>query len=121
MRFTKDHQWIVLKGDIATIGVTAYAARQLGDVVYVQTPEVGLTVRAGEPLSSVEGVRTTFNLAAPIDGVVSEAHADLSDTPEQVDLDPEGSAWFARLQVAEPAQVDALMDRDAYEAFLDSL
>ena len=86
MRFTKDHQWIKLAGEVATIGVTAYAARQLGDVVFVRTPEVGLAVKAGEPLSSVEGVRTTFQLPAPVDGVVSDAQADLADTPEQVDL-----------------------------------
>src|SRR5579872_6571521 len=121
MRFTKDHEWIKLEGDIATVGVTAYAAEQLGDVVFVETPEIGKAVKAGEPLAVVESVKAASDIYAPVDGVVVEAQTALSGRPEAVNEDPEGEAWFAKLKVSNPAQVEALMDRDAYEAFLDTL
>jgi glycine cleavage system H protein len=121
MRFTKDHEWIKLDGDIAAVGVTAYAAEQLGDVVFVEVPEVGKTVKAGDPLAVVESVKAASDIYAPIDGVVVEAQSALADRPEAVNEDPEGEAWFAKLKVSDPAQVEALMDRDAYEAFLDTL
>jgi glycine cleavage system H protein len=121
MRFTKDHEWIELTGDIATVGITAYAARQLGDVVFVEVPEVGKTVKAGDPLAVVESVKAASDIYAPIDGTVVDAHASLSDEPETVNEDPEGSGWFVKLKPADPAQIDALMDRTAYEAFLDTL
>lgn len=121
MRFTKDHEWIKLDGDTAAVGITAYAAQQLGDVVFVETPEVGKTVKAGDPLAVVESVKAASDVFSPIDGVVVEAQGALSDRPEAVNEDPEGEAWFAKLKVADPTQLDALMDRAAYEAFLDSL
>jgi glycine cleavage system H protein len=121
MRFTKDHEWIELTGDIATVGITAYAARQLGDVVFVEVPEIGKTVKAGDPLAVVESVKAASDIYAPIDGTVVDAHTGLSDEPETVNEDPEGSGWFVKLKPADPAQIDALMDRTAYEAFLDTL
>ena len=121
MRFTKDHEWIKLEGDIATVGVTAYAAQQLGDVVFVETPEVGKAVKTGEPLAVVESVKAASDIYAPVDGVVVEAQAALSDRPETVNEDPEGEAWFAKLKISDPAQVEALMDRAAYETYLGSL
>ncbi len=121
MRFTKDHEWIELKGAVATVGITAYAAQQLGDVVFVETPEVGKTVKAGDQLAVVESVKAASDIFAPIDGTVLETHAGLSDEPETVNQDPEGRGWFVRLTATNPAQIEALMDRPAYEAFLDSL
>ncbi|HUO23298.1 MAG TPA: glycine cleavage system protein GcvH [Caulobacteraceae bacterium] len=121
MRFTKDHEWIELDGDIATVGITAYAAEHLGDVVFVETPEIGKSVKAGDPLAVVESVKAASDVYSPVDGVVVEAQPGLSDHPEAVNQDPEGEAWFAKLKVADPAQVEALMDRDAYQAFLDTL
>ena len=121
MRFTQDHEWIELQGDIATIGVTAYAARKLGDVVFVDLSAVGQALKAGEAMAVVQGVNVTSNLPAPVDGAVTEANAALSDTPEAVNQDPENTAWLIKLKVSAPGQVDALMDRPAYEAFLDSL
>ena len=121
MRFTKDHEWIALDGDIATVGITAYAAEQLGDVVFVEVPDVGKVVKAGDPLAVVESVKAASDIFAPIDGTVVEAQSALSNKPESVNEDPEGEAWFAKLKVADPAQVEALMDRDAYDAFLDTL
>jgi len=121
MRFTKDHEWISLEGDVATVGITAYAAEQLGDVVFVETPEVGKTVAAGDGLAVVESVKAASDVYAPASGVVVEANTALSDTPETVNQDPEGDGWFARLKLSDPGQVEGLMDRDAYETYLGSL
>ena len=121
MRFTKDHEWVSLDGDVATIGITAYAAEQLGDVVFVETPAVGKTLGKGDGLAVVESVKAASDVYAPVAGTVTEANAALSDTPEMVNQDPEGSAWFAKLKVADATAVDALMDRHAYEAFLGTL
>ena len=118
MRFTKDHEWVELDGDIATIGITAYAAEQLGDVVFVELPEVGKAVKAGDALAVVESVKAASDVYAPVSGEVAEANAGLADEPETVNAEPEAAGWFVKLKVADPAQVEALMDRAAYEAFL---
>ena len=121
MRFTKDHEWVEVAGDIATIGITAYAAGQLGDVVFVDLPAPGKTVKAGDDLAVVESVKAASDVYAPISGEVVEANGDLSDEPETVNAVPEAGGWFVKLKVANPAEIDALMDRDAYEAFLATL
>lgn len=121
MRFTKDHEWVELEGEVATIGITAYAAEQLGDVVYVEVPEAGRTVKAGEGLAVVESVKAASDVYAPVSGQVVEANTALSDAPETVNAAPEAAGWFAKLKVANPAEVDALMDRPAYEAYLQTL
>ena len=121
MRFSKDHEWIEADGDIATIGITAYAAEQLGDVVFVELPEVGRTVKAGDALAVVESVKAASDVFSPLDGVVTDANAALSEAPETVNDEPEGAGWFVKIKLADPKQVDALMDRAAYEAFLATL
>ena len=121
MRFTKDHEWVALDGDVATIGITAYAAEQLGDVVFVETPEAGKTVKAGDGLAVVESVKAASDVYAPISGQVVEGNAALADTPETVNALPESEGWFAKLKIADKAEYDALMDRPAYEAFLGTL
>lgn len=121
MRFTKDHEWVELDGDVATIGITAYAAEQLGDVVFVELPEAGKSVKSGDPLAVVESVKAASDVYAPISGQVVEFNAGLPDHPEMVNEWPERDAWFAKLRVADKAEIDALMDRDAYEAFLGTL
>ena len=121
MRFTKDHEWVELDGDVATIGITAYAAEQLGDVVFVETPEPGKTVKAGDGLAVVESVKAASDVYAPVSGEVVEGNAALGDAPETVNASPEGSGWFAKVKVANPAEVEALMDRPAYEAYLATL
>ncbi|MDB5458043.1 MAG: gcvH [Caulobacter sp.] len=121
MRFTKDHEWVALVGDVATVGITAYAADQLGDVVFVEVPAVGKTVKQGDGFAVVESVKAASDVYAPIGGEVVEANAVLTDAPETVNTAPEAGGWFARIKVADPAQVEALMDRDAYEAFLSTL
>jgi glycine cleavage system H protein len=121
MRFTKDHEWVELQGDLATVGVTAYAAEQLGDVVFVEVPEVGRTVKAGDNLAVVESVKAASDVYAPVSGEVVEANAAVSDAPETVNAAPEAAGWFAKIKLSNPAEVDALMDRPAYEAFLQTL
>ncbi|WP_419319785.1 glycine cleavage system protein GcvH [Caulobacter sp. ErkDOM-E] len=121
MRFTKDHEWVAVEGDIATVGITAYAAEQLGDVVFVEVPEVGKTVKQGDGLAVVESVKAASDVYAPVSGEVVEANAALGDAPETVNAVPETGGWFARLKLSAPAEVEALMDRDAYEAFLSTL
>ena len=102
MRFTKDHEWVELDGDIATIGITAYAAEQLGDVVFVELPEVGKAVKAGEALAVVESVKAASDVYAPITGEVIEANAALADAPETVNAAPEAGGWFVKIKLADP-------------------
>jgi len=121
MKFTRSHEWVDLQGEVASIGITAYAAEQLGDVVFVETPEVGKTVSAGDSFAVVESVKAASDVYAPVAGEVVEPNAALADTPEIVSEDPEGGGWFAKIKLANPTDLDALMDRDAYEAFLGTL
>lgn len=121
MKFTRSHEWVAVEGDVASIGITAYAAGQLGDVVFVETPEIGRSIAAGEGLAVVESVKAASDVYAPISGEVVEANAALSDAPETVSEDPEGGGWFAKLKLADPTQMDALMDKAAYEQFLQTL
>jgi len=121
MRFTKDHEWVAVDGDIATIGITAYAAEQLGDVVFVETPEVGKVVGQGDGLAVVESVKAASDVYAPISGEVVEANGELGAAPETVNAAPEAGGWFAKLKITDPAQVEGLMDRAAYEQYLSTL
>lgn len=121
MRFTKDHEWVEVDGDVATVGITAYAAEQLGDVVFVETPDVGKTLKAGDQLAVVESVKAASDVYAPISGEVVEANGELAGSPDVVNAAPEAAGWFAKVKVANPAEVEGLMDRDAYEAFLATL
>jgi glycine cleavage system H protein len=121
MRFTKDHEWVEVDGDVATIGITAYAADQLGDVVFVETPALGKNVKKGDGLAVVESVKAASDVYAPVTGEVVAANAGLADTPETVNQSPEADGWFAKLKLADPAELDGLMDRHAYEAFLATL
>jgi glycine cleavage system H protein len=121
MRFTEDHEWVEVVGDLATVGITAYAAEQLGDVVFVEVPEVGKSVKAGDPFAVVESVKAASDVYAPVAGEVVEVNAELADSPDTVNAAPEGAGWFAKLRLSDPAAVEALMDRAAYEAFLQTL
>ena len=121
MRFTKDHEWVEVDGETASVGITAYAAGQLGDVVFVELPEVGKSLKAGDNLAVVESVKAASDVYAPVSGEVVEANTALGDAPETVGEAPEGEGWFAKLKLADPAEVEALMDKAAYEAFLQTL
>jgi glycine cleavage system H protein len=121
MRFTKDHEWVEMTGDQAFVGITAYAAEQLGDVVFVEVPEVGRRVKAGDAFAVVESVKAASDVYAPISGEVVDANSAVVEAPETVNAAPEAGGWLAKLKVADPAEVEALMDRVAYEAYLDTL
>lgn len=121
MKFSKDHEWVNLDGDVATIGITAYAADQLGDVVFVELPAAGKSVKAGDGLAVVESVKAASDVFAPVSGEVTAANEVLGDSPETVNAEPESGGWFVKLKVADPGEVEALMDRPAYEEYLKSL
>ena len=121
MRFSKEHEWVNLDGDVATIGITAYAADQLGDIVFVELPAAGKSVKAGEGLAVVESVKAASDVFSPLSGEVVDANVALADSPETVNDSPEAGGWFVKLRVANPAEVEGLMDRHAYEAFLKTL
>jgi glycine cleavage system H protein len=121
MRFTKDHEWVELDGDLATVGITAYAADQLGDVVFVELPAPGAKVEAGGGMAVVESVKAASDVYAPLCGEIAAANEGLSENPQTVNDAPEASGWLVRIKLSDPAQVEALMDRDAYEAFLRTL
>jgi glycine cleavage system H protein len=121
MRFTKDHEWVELEGDIATVGITAYAAEQLGDVVFVELPAAGAAVKAGGEMAVVESVKAASDVYAPVSGEIVDANTDLSDNPQSVNDAPEQGGWLVKMKVADPAEVAALMDRAAYEDYLRSL
>ncbi len=121
MHFTKEHEWLNLEGEVATIGITAYAAEQLGDVVFVELPEIGRQLKAGDDMAVVESVKAASDIYAPVAGEVVAVNTALPDTPDQVNADPEGAAWFVKLKVSDAAAADALMDRPAYEQFLRGL
>src|SRR5512138_3228929 len=111
MRFTKDHEWVEVEGGVATIGITAYAAEQLGDVVFVELPQAGKAVTAGDGFAVVESVKAASDVYAPVSGEVVDANGKLSDEPETVNAEPESGGWFAKVKLSNPAEVDALMDR----------
>lgn len=117
-KFSKDHEWIRVDGDIATIGITVHAQDQLGDVVFVEVPEVGRKVAAEEAIAVVESVKAASDVYSPLTGEVVEANGDLAATPGMVNEDAEGKAWFFKIRLSNPAELDALMDRAGYDAFV---
>ena len=118
LRYTKDHEWIRVDGDVATIGVTAYAADQLGDIVFVELPDPGRALEQFAAFGVVESVKAVSDLFAPVSGEVTEANPDLAANPELVNSDPYGAGWMVRLRLSDPGQVDDLIEPDAYEALI---
>lgn len=117
-RFTKDHEYIRVDGDIATVGITAHAQEKLGDIVFVEVPESGRKVKAGEAAAVVESVKAASDVFAPVSGEIVEGNADLAGSPALVNEDAEGKAWFFKLRLADKKELDGLMDRAAYDAFV---
>jgi glycine cleavage system H protein len=117
-RFTKDHEYIRVDGDIGTVGITDHAQSQLGDVVFVELPEVGRTLKAGEAAAVVESVKAASEVYAPVSGEVVEANGDIAGTPALVNEDAEGKAWFFKIRLTDRSELDKLMDRAAYDAFV---
>jgi glycine cleavage system H protein len=117
-RYAKTHEWVRLEGDFAVIGVSDYAQHLLSDIVYVELPEVGDTVTAGESMGTVESVKAAEDANAPVTGEVVEVNTELEDNPEWVNEDPFGKAWLVKVSLSDPSELDGLMDAAAYEAYV---
>lgn len=115
LRYTKDHEWLKLEGDIATIGITDFAQRELGDIVYVEVETVGKELEAGSVFGTVEAVKTVSDLYLPVSGTITEFNAALNSAPESVNNDPYGAGWMIKMKVSNPGDVEALLDASAYE------
>ncbi|MDH4208766.1 MAG: glycine cleavage system protein GcvH [Anaerolineae bacterium] len=120
-RYDKEHEWIRVEGDEGVIGVSDFAQDQLSDVVYVELPEVGDSLGRGDVLAVVESVKAASDVYMPVAGEILEINEALEDSPELVNQDPYGEAWFVRVAIADLAELDDLMDADAYQAFIESL
>lgn len=118
LRYTKEHEWVRVDGDVATIGITRHAADQLGDIVFVELPAAGRTLEQFATFGVVESVKAVSDLFAPLGGEVVEANGALAAAPEVVNSDPYGAGWMLRIRLADAAQVDALLDAAAYEALV---
>lgn len=119
--YTKDHEWIVVDGTTATVGITDHAQAQLGDIVFVEVPEAGRALTKGGEAAVVESVKAASEVYSPLDGTVTEGNAGLADDPALVNSDPEGAGWFYKMTVAADVDTAELMDAAAYEAFVASL
>jgi glycine cleavage system H protein len=114
LRYSREHEWVRVDGSTATIGITSFAADELGDIVFVEAPEVGATLSQFATFGVVESVKAVSDLYAPISGRVVEVNADLSASPELLNSDPFGAGWIARVAIGDPAELDALLDSSAY-------
>ena len=119
LRFTRDHEWVRLDGDLAVVGITDYAQSQLGDVVYVELPEIGRRVERGKEAAVVESVKAASELYAPASGEVVEVNEALAADPAKVNADPTGEGWFLKLRLDYPEEMDGLMDEAAYKRFVE--
>jgi glycine cleavage system H protein len=120
-RYTRDHEWIRLEGDLAVVGISDYAQEQLGDVVFVELPEIGKQLAKGAEAAVVESVKAASEIFAPVDGEVVAVNDALADEPGRVNTSPENEGWFLKLKIADRAALDSLMDSDAYKAFLETI
>jgi glycine cleavage system H protein len=121
VKYTDEHEWISVENGVGTVGITDYAQEQLGDVVFVEVPEVGRAVAKGEAVAVVESVKAASDIYSPVSGEVVGANAALADAPGDVNLEPMGKGWFFKVKLAEPSEIDGLMDLAKYEAFVKSL
>jgi glycine cleavage system H protein len=119
LKFTSDHEWLRIEGDIAVVGITDHAQEQLGDLVFVELPASGQKFEKGAPVAVVESVKAASEVYAPITGQVVETNQSIVDEPTLVNSDPLGNGWFFKLQIADPSQIDSLMDEKTYEAQLN--
>ena len=121
IKYSEEHEWISVEGDVGTVGITAYAQEQLGDVVFVDVPAVGRKVAKGESIAVVESVKAASDIYAPVSGEVIEANAALSETPGDVNTEPMGKGWFFKIKLENASELDGLMDEAAYNAFVKGL
>lgn len=119
LRYSSDHEWVRMEGGRARIGITDYAQDALGDVVYAEAPRLGVEVSQGDKLSEVESTKSVSDIYAPVSGTVVEVNGDLAEAPERLNEDPYGEGWICVLEVADPTQVDGLMDAEGYQALIE--
>jgi glycine cleavage system H protein len=120
-RYSRDHEWVQVEGDIATLGITSYAAEQLGDVVYVELPEAGRSVKKGESVAVVESVKAASDVYSAVSGEVTESNTELPDNPQRVNEAPEAAGWFVKVRMSDRSELDALLDEDGYRSYVESL
>ncbi len=118
MKFTEEHEWLRQDGDEIVVGITTHAAEQLGDVVFIELPDEGTTVSKDDEVVVIESVKAASDILAPIDGEITEVNATLTDNPAAVNDDPQGEAWFFKMNPSDPSQMDELMDEAAYQAYI---
>ena len=119
LRYSSDHEWVRVDGATATIGITEYAQDALGDVVFVEMPDAGLAVAAGESFSEVESTKSVSDIYAPVTGSISEVNTELESQPELLNSDPYGAGWICRIEISDPSELDGLMDAEAYRALTE--
>jgi glycine cleavage system H protein len=117
-RYTKEHEWVSVNGEVGTVGITFHAQSELGDIVYVDMPTPGAAVTAGESFGSVESVKAVSEIYSPVTGEVVEANETLKDAPEKLNDDPHGEAWLVKIRLSDKSQIDALMDASKYQAYI---
>ncbi len=121
IKFSEDHEWLLIESDIVTVGITDYAQEQLGDVVFVELPAVGKTLAKGDEAAVIESVKAASEVYAPISGEVTAANDALAEEPSQVNSDAQGEGWFFKLKMADPSELEGLMDEAAYRTFVEGL
>ncbi|MDU8942969.1 glycine cleavage system protein GcvH [Ovoidimarina sediminis] len=119
MKFTEEHEWLRVEGDVVVVGITEHASTQLGDVVFVELPEAGTTVSKDDEVVVIESVKAASDILAPLDGEIVEVNDALADNPGLVNEDPMGDAWFFKMKADDPSQMDDYMDEAAYKAMID--
>jgi glycine cleavage system H protein len=120
VKYTEDHEWVKAEGGVHVVGISKHAAEQLGDVVFVELPEIGKTFAKGDEMAVVESVKAASDVYAPISGEVVAVNSAIVDDPSKVNEDPGGASWFVKLKLSNPSELDALMDEDAYASFAGS-
>jgi len=118
LKYSKDHEWVLVEGDIATIGITEFAQGQLGDIVFVDIQTEGETLSAGDVFGAIEAVKTVADGLMPVSGEIVEVNGDLESAPESVNKDPYGTGWMIKVKLTNPSEIEELMDPAAYEAFI---
>lgn len=118
-RYSKEHEWVLVEGETATVGITRYAQDQLGDIVYVEPPEKGMQAARDEVLGTIESVKAVSEVYSPLTGTVTESNPLLEEAPETINGDPHGKGWLCKMTVGTPEEIEALMDAAAYQAFVD--
>lgn len=118
-RYTKDHEWVAVEGSVGTVGITLHAQDELGDIVYVDLPQVGASFAKGDTFGSVESVKAVSDLYSPVSGEVTEVNGLLATAPEKLNADPHGEAWLIKVKLSDPAEADALLSAEDYQKYLE--